>query len=205
MSTPVGFAINGLLLGGGLELALACDLRVAVRDVQLIGSPETTLGLIPGAGATQRLLRWTNDLQWASDVLRSGLPYSAETAHAKGIVDTLCDAGNLIDTTITLLLDRDTWPSFEDGPLNLSNIKRTPLVELTASMPNDKRPDPATDQICISAIARGAATTIREGLKIESERFGRAAVTDVACERVARFVGKPNFKAQEQLPEPVHA
>ncbi len=53
---PVVAAINGAALGGGLELAMVCDLRVAVSSA-VLGLPETTLGLIPGAGGTQRIAR----------------------------------------------------------------------------------------------------------------------------------------------------
>jgi len=83
LSIPVIAAINGFALGGGCELALACDIRIA-SDVAKIGQPEVNLGLIPGYGATQRLPRligmgnalymlYTADLISAGDALNMGL------------------------------------------------------------------------------------------------------------------------------------
>lgn len=84
-------AIEGLALGGGLELALACTLRVAGRDAQL-GLPEVKLGLIPGAGGTQRLPRVVGRGH-ALDLMLTGRAVPAEEAAAMGLVDRLVDAG----------------------------------------------------------------------------------------------------------------
>ena len=80
-------AINGLALGGGFEVALACDIRIAVEDARL-GSPEVTLGLIPGWGATQRL---TRELPWAmaSRLILTGEPISAAEALSFGLVNAV--------------------------------------------------------------------------------------------------------------------
>ncbi|MGB2361451.1 MAG: enoyl-CoA hydratase/isomerase family protein, partial [Luminiphilus sp.] len=82
---PVVAAIHGTALGGGLELALCCDYRLAVETAK-VGLPEVNLGLLPGAGGTQRLPRLTG-LQIAIDMITSGRPLSARDAHAAGIVD----------------------------------------------------------------------------------------------------------------------
>jgi enoyl-CoA hydratase/carnithine racemase len=91
-NTPMLFvaAIGGHALGGGLELALACDLRFAARGGYRIGLPEVTLGLFPGSGGTQRLPRLVG-LARGIDLIATGRPVSPEEAQQLGIVDQLFD------------------------------------------------------------------------------------------------------------------
>ena len=79
---PVVAAINGVALGGGLELALCCDLRVAAAHAQ-IGLPETTLGIIPGAGGTQRLPRIVGEAR-AKEMILLGRRLTADEALGLG-------------------------------------------------------------------------------------------------------------------------
>lgn len=82
---PVVAALNGSAFGGGLELALVCDLRVAAPHA-LVGLPETTLGIIPGAGGTQRLPRVVGEAR-AKEMILLGRPLTAEQALAWGLVN----------------------------------------------------------------------------------------------------------------------
>jgi methylglutaconyl-CoA hydratase len=91
LDKPVVAAIDGVAFGGGLELALACDLRVAGRKAQL-GLTETSLGIIPGAGGTQRLPRIVGAAR-AKELVLFARRLSAEEAHAMGIVNVLADPG----------------------------------------------------------------------------------------------------------------
>ena len=86
---PVVAAIHGYCLGGGLEIALACDLRIAHADAQL-GFPEVNLGLLPGGGGTQRAPRLTSPgrARW---LIMSGERISAPTAEAWGLVEFVVD------------------------------------------------------------------------------------------------------------------
>jgi 3-hydroxyacyl-CoA dehydrogenase len=84
-SIPVVAAIQGLALGGGLELSMACHYRLANKNAKL-GMPEITLGIIPGAGGTQRLPRLIG-ARAALDMILSGTPISGLEAKAKGLVD----------------------------------------------------------------------------------------------------------------------
>ncbi len=89
LAVPVLGAIHGYCLGGGLELALACDFRVARRDATL-GFPETGLGLVPGGGGTQRAPRLIGRGR-ASWLLLSGERISASQAEAWGLVEFVVD------------------------------------------------------------------------------------------------------------------
>lgn len=89
-NTPFVFiaAISGHCLGGGLELALACDLRFAAEGTYQIGLPETNLGLFPGSGGTQRLPRLVG-LSKGMDMILSGSPLTPSQAKDAGLVDRL--------------------------------------------------------------------------------------------------------------------
>lgn len=95
---PVVAAIGGYALGGGLEIALACDLRVAAADARL-GQPEILLGLIPGGGGTQRLARLVGPAR-AKELVWSGRQVGAEEALACGIVDRVVGAGEAVDAAL---------------------------------------------------------------------------------------------------------
>lgn len=99
---PVVAALNGVAFGGGLELALVCDLRVAMAHVQ-VALPETTLGIIPGAGGTQRLGRIVGEAR-AKEMILLGRRLNAPEALAWGLVNRVTPEGkNLIDDTLEWL------------------------------------------------------------------------------------------------------
>jgi len=90
---PTIAAIDGPALGGGLELSLACDLRVAGHGVTKIGLPETSLGIIPGAGGTQRAARLLGPSK-AKDLIFTARTLSAEEAYDWGLVDYVSSPGS---------------------------------------------------------------------------------------------------------------
>ncbi|MBM6545433.1 enoyl-CoA hydratase/isomerase family protein [Janibacter sp. YIM B02568] len=93
-------AVDGLALGGGLELALACHMRVAGREARL-GLPEVKLGLIPGAGGTQRLPRVVGRGR-ALDIMLTARQVPADEAQTMGLVDRLVDPGAAKDAAVRL-------------------------------------------------------------------------------------------------------
>jgi 3-hydroxyacyl-CoA dehydrogenase len=97
-SKPVIAAIHGTALGGGLEVALCCHYRVAVPSAKC-GLPEVHLGLLPGAGGTQRLPRIVGPEQ-ALEMVTSGKHIDAKTAHAAGMIDELVPEGGLREGAI---------------------------------------------------------------------------------------------------------
>ena len=91
---PAVAAVHGFALGGGLELALSCDLVVA-DETAVVGLPEVSLGLVPGGGGTQLALRRLGPGR-ASDVVLTGRRIPAEEAHALGLIDRLAPAGSAL-------------------------------------------------------------------------------------------------------------
>ena len=87
---PVVAAINGLCMGGGFELALACDLRIASPRAAAIGLPETRIGIFPGGGGTQRLPRVLGEAK-ALEIILRGLTFDGAEAHRIGLVHELAD------------------------------------------------------------------------------------------------------------------
>jgi len=98
--TPVIAAVHGYCLGGGLELAMACDVRIAAEDAQL-GQPEIKLGLIPGGGGTQRLPRLVGHGR-ALLLTLSGDPISGSQAYDWGLVERAVPRAALLDTALEL-------------------------------------------------------------------------------------------------------
>ncbi|MBR2270384.1 3-hydroxyacyl-CoA dehydrogenase NAD-binding domain-containing protein [Sphingobium sp.] len=101
---PVLAAIHGTALGGGLETALVCDYRVATPSARL-GLPEVALGLLPGAGGTQRLPRLIG-VEAALDMMVFGKPVSTSHAQAMGLIDAIMPEDGLIDGAIAYLRER---------------------------------------------------------------------------------------------------
>ena len=108
--------ISGHALGGGLEIIMACDLRFAATGSYLLGLPEIKLGLIPGNGGTQRLLRLVG-VSRAMDILASGDAFSIDEAFRIGLINRLIDADKLVGQTINYA----------------ENIAKGPLLALAAT------------------------------------------------------------------------
>jgi enoyl-CoA hydratase/3-hydroxyacyl-CoA dehydrogenase len=125
---PVVAAIHGYCLGGGLEIALACDFRIATRDAQL-GFPEVNLGLLPGGGGTQRAPRLVSPgrARW---LVMSGERIGAETAEAWGLVEFLVD-------NLDVGIERYVEPLAGQSPHALRQIKQ--LLRETRDERSDER------------------------------------------------------------------
>ena len=105
---PTIAAINGYALGGGCELAMSCDFRICAEDSQL-GQPEIKLGVIPGAGGTQRLPRLVGPAK-AKEIIFSGRFVGAEEAERIGLVDRVVPAGEVYSSAVEMA------ESFARGP-----------------------------------------------------------------------------------------
>jgi len=115
-------AINGHCLGGGLEIALCCDVRVAAEGTYNIGLPEVTLGVLPGTGGTQRLPRLIGR-QKALDIMVLGAPVQPATAKELGIVDEVVPATELIAKAQEWSAIYASGPSLAIGQIKLSMVQ----------------------------------------------------------------------------------
>jgi enoyl-CoA hydratase len=100
LKTPVIAAVNGFALGGGLELAMACHFRVASDNAKM-GLPETSLGLIPGYGGTQRLPQLVGKGRAMEMIMTAGM-ITAEDAYRAGLVNYVVPQADLLATCMTL-------------------------------------------------------------------------------------------------------
>ncbi len=113
---PVIAAVNGLALGGGMELALACDLRVADESARF-GLTEVSLGIIPGAGGTQRLPRIIGKAR-AKEMIFTAQKISAERAEEIGLVNRVAEKGKSLEVAFQL-----ASVILENAPLSLAQAK----------------------------------------------------------------------------------
>jgi len=127
-SKPVVAAIHGTALGGGLEVALASHYRVAVPDAKL-GVPEVKLGLLPGAGGTQRLPRVAGVLK-ALEMVTSGTPIGAKEAYAAGLVDRIVE-GELVQHAVAYaeeVRDIRPLPKSSERDEKLAEARSNPAI-----------------------------------------------------------------------------
>ena len=113
---PVIAAINGFCLGGGFEMALACDIRLASERAR-IGLTEVNMGVIPGSGGTQRLPRLIGPSR-AKLLMMTGNHYKGEAALAMGLVDMVFPAEELLDAAVNMAKEMAAKP-----PLALEYVK----------------------------------------------------------------------------------
>lgn len=182
LGKPVVCAMNGLAFGGGLELALACSARVARPGVApFAAQPEVKLGIIPGAGATQRLPRLIG-LERAARMLRTGETISSDEAHRLGLVQKLT-AGDLVGEAAALALNlasgKAAAPSMPRGPIDAP--PELPPVELGGLSRK-------IDAILCRAILNGARLPLEQGLALETRLWAEVFETQ------DMKIGLENFK-----------
>ena len=168
---PVIAAIHGTALGGGLELALCCDYRLAAETAK-VGLPEVNLGLLPGAGGTQRLPRLTG-VKTAIDMITSGRPLSANDAHAAGIVDEVSgeDLARAATDFAEELLKRGAGKRLtKDIPLAFNDEDSALLSSARDTIAKRFKGQTAPQRI-LDCLHAAGTVPFEEGLKVERQAF----------------------------------
>jgi len=163
---PVVAAINGLALGGGLEVALGCHYRLASANARL-GLPEILLGLLPGAGGTQRLPRLIGR-EAALDLIVTGAQMSAERAAAIRLVDKICDEASLLDDAVA-------FAQSVGGVRRTGEISRADdddAFERAVQQLSPKLTVLDAPKACIEAVRNAGSLSIADGLALERRLFG---------------------------------
>jgi 3-hydroxyacyl-CoA dehydrogenase len=169
---PVVAALNGLALGGGLEVALGCHYRVATKAANQLGLPEVKIGILPGAGGTQRLPRLIG-VEAALDMIVSGNPINAEKAAKVGLVDRIVE-GDVVEGAIAFARE---LVAAGKRPRPISATRIDP-----ASLPKDlfdkkraaiaRHPSgPMAAKNCIAAVEAAVGSDYKAGIARERELF----------------------------------
>ena len=196
-------AINGNCLGGGLEIAMCCHFRAAAAGVKL-GQPEVHIGLIPGAGGTQRLPRLIG-LPLALEMITTGQPISAETAHQRGLVDAVSAPEALLDVALKAAgrfasgeWDRRTRATRNRRDLIADAAQKKAVIDFAQGMLLEKAKGYIAPFKALEAIAKGLSDDMDGDLKREARLFAECAVSDVAKNLIAIFL---NTRAAGRLPQ----
>jgi len=172
LGKPVVCALNGFALGGGSELALCCSARIARKGLPVaISQPESNLGIVPGAGATQRLPRLVG-VDLASSMLRTGRALSGRDAVECGLIREEVE-GDLVSAAVALARDAAR------GAVSLAHVDPHPLASAAPLPPVDLgHRSRAIDALICRAITEGCRRPLVDGLRFESEMFGSCCETE---------------------------
>ena len=171
-SKPSVAVIHGTALGGGLEVALGCHYRIARKDAK-VGLPEVKLGLLPGAGGTQRLPRLAG-VEKALEMIVSGTPISAAEAVEHSIVDELFE-GDLVNAGLAYarrMVDEGRAPRRTgEQTRGLEGADNEALIRAKHAEVAKRMPGLFSPLRCIAAVEAATKLPLAEGLKRERELF----------------------------------
>jgi enoyl-CoA hydratase/3-hydroxyacyl-CoA dehydrogenase len=173
MGKPLVAAMNGLALGGGIELAMCATARVALKGIGFFtGQPEVNLGLIPGMGGTQRLPRIIG-FEKASEMIRTANPISSDKAFEYGLVNELVE-GDVLHRAMELARE------IADGKTKVKEMELGPIPDAPDSVPDIDigHHSKAIDKFAVNAIIEGGKMTLEDGLKNEAKWFGQCWTTE---------------------------
>lgn len=202
---PVIAAIHGTALGGGYELALICHARIAVPSAK-VGLPEVNLGLLPGAGGTQRLPRIVGP-ELALDLITSGRPVGAKQALAMGMIDALAEEGRLREDAIAfarnLVAEGRPLPRVRDRQDKVEAARGKPEIfsKFRQQQARTFRGFKAPENI-IKCIEAAVDLDFDAGMKREAELFRELVTsTESAAQRYVFFGERETSKIPDIAPD----
>ncbi|HLG96815.1 MAG TPA: 3-hydroxyacyl-CoA dehydrogenase NAD-binding domain-containing protein [Bryobacteraceae bacterium] len=187
---PVIAAIHGTALGGGLETAMACHYRVAVPSAQ-VGQPEVKLGIIPGAGGTQRLPRLAG-IAKAVEMCAAGDPISAAEALKHGIVDKVID-GDLLEGALAFAREKAGSPPrrTRDVTEKLGNAEtNAPVLAAARDGARKRQRNLMAPLAAIDAVEAATTLPFDRGLERERELFQKCLFSDQSKALIHVFFGE---------------
>jgi 3-hydroxyacyl-CoA dehydrogenase len=198
-------AINGAAFGGGLETALACHYRFVAPEAQM-GFPEVNLGILPGAGGTQRLPRLVG-APTALGMITTGRPVSAHAARKSGLVDELhVGTEDFVSAAIRfarlLLQEGAPLRSYDRLSVDISKLPEGYLQLFRASIADRTRGFFAPER-CIQAVEAACTLPFREGLKREAELFHECLRTPQARAQQHLFFAERDCGTVPDLPKEI--
>jgi len=200
-SKPVVAAIHGTALGGGMELAMGCHYRVAVPSAQ-VGQPEVKLGLIPGAGGTQRLPRLIGPLK-AAEWCAYGDPVPAAEAVKLGALDQLID-GDLVTGAIAFAKSVAGKPAPVTSKLDSKLSDTSGFDELRAQVKKAKR-NLHAPLVAIDAVEMATRTPFEDGIAKETELFKQCLKATEAQALIHAFFGDRTVAKIPDVPKETQA
>lgn len=205
---PAVAAIHGTALGGGLEFAMAFHYRVAAPSAQL-GQPEVKLGIIPGAGGTQRLPRLTG-IEKAVEMCAFGDPLTAETALSYGLVDRVIE-GDLLTGAIEFIREviADGKPPVKTRDRNekLGDQTSSSIFAAAREQAKKTRRSQIAPLAAIDAVEAATRVSFEEGCKQEAELFKQCLMSDQSKALIHLFFGEREVAKVPDVPKetPVRA
>jgi len=193
--------LHGTALGGGLETALGCHYRCAIASAR-VGLPEVNLGLLPGAGGTQRLPRLAG-VETALDMILSGRHISAAEAHKYGIIDKVIDGdlrGEAIAYAIELVETGAAIRRVCDMPVDKSGINEDFFSDRKKLLEKTARGFYSPFQI-LKCIEAAANLPIAEGLKLERKLFDECKASSQSRAQRALFFAERNIAKIPDVPK----
>jgi enoyl-CoA hydratase/carnithine racemase len=176
-------AIDGAALGGGLEVALACDFRIVGSNPKIqLGLPETTLGLMPGWGGSQRLPRIVG-VEVAARMLRTAKSVSAAEAVANDLAVEQVQSDGLIDAAAAVLVNLTSQMKHEARAL-----KSRPMTQVTPAA--IEATDDEGIRAALTAMNTGVVLPLEDGLRLENHAFLSLTGTPESKRRISEFFNR---------------
>ncbi len=198
---PTCVAMDGVCLGGGMELALACDYRIATLNPKtLLALPEVTLGVMPGWGGSQRMPRLIGAAH-ALDLICSGRYIGGQEAYEIGLTDDYCQPEALTQSALQWMkgvIQSSEWKKRREklnGPLEMNEDEAASVFKIAREkVYNETKGLFPAPMIALEAVQEGSFLSLEEGLKIELEKIDPLIGSEISQNLIHLFFSSEALK-----------